>query len=114
MASCSPVNAAESVGIRRFEMVNLGKELAHLRRMGPTELRAKHLDVFGEATHTGNKEYLVKRIAWRMQTLAEGDLSERAKRRALELANDADIRRTVPKSPPPARHVAQQTISGEV
>jgi hypothetical protein len=36
--------------------------------------------------------WLVKRIAWRMQALAEGDLSERARRRAAELANDADLR----------------------
>jgi hypothetical protein len=34
---------------------------------------------------------LIKRIAWRMQALAEGDQSQRARRRATELARDADV-----------------------
>ena len=37
------------------------------------------------------------RIAWRMQANAEGGLSERALRRAEELANDADVRLTPPR-----------------
>ena len=39
---------------------------------------------------------MIKRIAWRLQALAEGDLSERARRRAAELANDADLRLNPP------------------
>jgi hypothetical protein len=35
---------------------------------------------------------LMRKIAWRIQANAEGDLSERARRRAAELADDADIR----------------------
>ena len=42
--------------------------------------------------------HLIRKIAWRMQALAEGDLSERARRRAEELANDADVRVMPPKS----------------
>jgi Protein of unknown function (DUF2924) len=42
---------------------------------------------------------LVKRIAWRLQVLAEGDLSQRARQRAAELANDADLRLLPPKLP---------------
>jgi hypothetical protein len=95
-------------------MKNIGKVLADLQRMGPAELRNKHLEVFGEATRTGNKEYLIKRIGWRLQAQAEGDLSERAKRRAAELGNDADIRMTVPKSPSPSVRVGQQTATGRL
>ena len=47
--------------------------------------------MFGESTKTGNRTHLIKRIAWRLQALAEGDLSERARRLALEIANDADL-----------------------
>ncbi|HYE19060.1 MAG TPA: DUF2924 domain-containing protein [Tepidisphaeraceae bacterium] len=43
------------------------------------------------------KDFLFKRIAWRIQSLAEGGLSERARRRAEELARDADVRTTVPR-----------------
>jgi hypothetical protein len=41
--------------------------------------------------------HLIRKIAWRMQALAEGDLSERARQRAAELARDADVRVRPPK-----------------
>ena len=78
-------------------MMNVAKEVAALGRMTVSELRSKHIDAFGEPTRTGNREYLVKRITWRLQANAHGDLSTRARRRAEELANDADLRTTAPK-----------------
>ena len=80
--------------------LNVGKELAALSRMSVDALRARYADVFGEPTNGRHKQWLVKRIIWRLQSLAEGDLTERARRRAAELANDADLRRKAPKSPP--------------
>src|SRR5262249_27960025 len=77
---------------------NISRELAALRRLSPRELRARYAEVFGEATAANNKAWLVKRIAWRLQALAEGDLSERARRRAAELANDAYLRTTPPRA----------------
>ena len=74
-------------------MDNLPRELARLERMTVKELRRRYLEVFGEETPAQNKVWLVRRIAWRLQSLAEGGLSERAQRRAADLANDADIRR---------------------
>jgi len=44
-----------------------------------------------------NRVWLIRRIAWRLQALAEGDLSERARRRAAELACDADLRLLPPR-----------------
>jgi len=76
--------------------LNIGREIAALKRMTVKQLRARHIEVFGEATRSGHKEYLVKRIAWRIQAVAEGGLSERARRRAEELANDADLRTHAP------------------
>lgn len=70
-----------------------------LSRMNMVQLRARYQDVFGELTRSGNREFLTKRIAWRMQSLAEGTLSERARRRAEELARDVDIRTTLPRPP---------------
>lgn len=78
--------------------LNVGKEVAALQRMTVPELRARYAEVFGETTHVRHKAYLVKRIIWRLQATAEGNLSERAKRRAAELANDADLRLTAPKA----------------
>lgn len=89
--------------------LNVGKELAALRRMTVGELRARYAEAFGEPTNGRHKEWLVKRIIWRLQSLAEGDLTERARRRAAELANDADLRRKAPKSPPVASDAATRT-----
>lgn len=79
--------------------MNVGRQIAELRRMTVTQLRQKHLEAFGEPTGSGHKDYLVKRIPWRLQAQAEGDLSERARKRAEQLANDADLRTTAPKHP---------------
>lgn len=75
------------------------QEVQGLSRMTVGELRDKYLEVFGEETRSYHKEFLRKRIAWRIQALAEGDLSERARRRAEELANDADLRTRSPRDP---------------
>ncbi len=76
---------------------NIDKEVASMRRMSIGELREKYADVFQETTNGRNKIWLLKRIAWRMQANVEGDLSERARKRALEIANDADIRMMPPR-----------------
>ena len=80
--------------------VNVAKEVAVLEAMSVGELRAKYAQVFGEETRAGNKCWLMRRIIWRLQALAEGDLSERARKRAAELANDADLRLNPPRSAP--------------
>src|SRR5271156_3813605 len=97
--------------------VNVSQERATLERLTMRELRGKFAELFGETTLAGNRTWLVRRILWRMQALAEGDLSERARRRAAKLANDADLRLVAPppsqpptpaepsSSRPPARSV---------
>jgi hypothetical protein len=72
-------------------------ELAALAQLGVPALRARYRDVFGEATRSGNKAWLVRRIAWRLQAAAYGGLSERARMRAEELARDADVRLQPPR-----------------
>jgi site-specific DNA recombinase len=77
--------------------VSIGRELAALQRHSVPELRRRYADVFGEATPANNRAWLIKRIAWRLQALAEGDLSQRARQRAAELACDADLRLSPPQ-----------------
>ena len=72
------------------------KEVAQLRRMKVSELRARYEEVFGEPTRSGHREFLIRKIAWRLQAMEEGGLTERARRRAGELANDLDIRTRPP------------------
>ena len=74
------------------------QEIAALKKLATKELRRKYAEVFGDATNANNKVWLLKRIAWRLQANAEGGLTERAHKRAAELANDADLRLTLPKA----------------
>jgi len=75
----------------------IAKQIHALQRMTVAELRTKYREVYGDGTRSGNKDWLWKRIAWRIQELSYGGLSERVKQRAAEIASEADIRARVPK-----------------
>jgi hypothetical protein len=77
--------------------LNIVSEMAALQRLSIGQLRQRFAELFGEATAASNRTWLVKRIIWRLQSLAEGDLSQRARRRAEELARDADLRLNAPR-----------------
>lgn len=79
---------------------NIEAAVAALERLTVGQLRQRYAEVFGEPTRSHHKRHLVRRIGWRLQAIREGDLSERAKQRALELARDADLRTTGPRKPP--------------
>lgn len=75
---------------------NVGAILKELNRLTVTQLRERYAEVFGEPSKSFNKQQLLKRVVWRVQALQEGDLSERARARAREIANDADLRLRAP------------------
>ena len=77
---------------------NIAQEIAVLQRMSVAELRDCFAETFGERPRSGHRTWLLLRIAWRKQALASGDLSERARARARELAHDADLRLTPPRT----------------
>ena len=87
---------------------NIVNEVAALEQLSVGQLRQRFAELFGETTKASNRTWLVKRIAWRLQALAEGDLSERARRRAAELAHDADLRLN-----PPQRQTTAPTATPE-
>ena len=72
-------------------------EIENLRRATLADLRSKFRELFHEPTQSRHREHLFRRIAWRLQALAEGDLTERAFRRAQEIARDADLRKVAPR-----------------
>jgi hypothetical protein len=76
--------------------MNVYAEVRTMAKMTMADLKARYADLFGEQTRSCNRNYLVRRIAWRLQARAEGDLSERARKRAAELADDADLRTRAP------------------
>ena len=74
----------------------LQQQLNALHGLTPTQLRAKNHEVWGEPSRSGNTRFLQKRIAWRLQANAEGDLPQRVRQKALTLARDSDLRTTAP------------------
>lgn len=60
----------------------LPEQIEALRHMTTGQLKQKYLQVFGELSRSKHKQFLFRRIAWRVQANAEGGLSERARQRA--------------------------------
>jgi hypothetical protein len=66
----------------------LDEDIDQLRHLTTAQLRLKYQDLFGQASHSNHKNYLFRRVAWRMQALAQGGLSERARRYAQQITQD--------------------------
>src|SRR4051794_25303460 len=79
--------------------LDIPQERAALQALSVRELHQRYAELFLEPTRIGDKPWLIKRLVWRLQALREGDLSERARRRAAELARDADLRLLPPRGP---------------
>ena len=62
-----------------MEAASVWIEIEQLRRATVRELRAKYFDLFGEPSRSNHKQFLFRRVAWRLQALAYGELSEQAR-----------------------------------
>lgn len=61
---------------------NIEKELAVLERMTVGQLQERYVEVFGEPVRSRHRQYLIRRLGWRLQANAEGkvtDMSELAR-----------------------------------
>lgn len=70
------------------ELKDVPTRLAELERMTVSQLAEKFRELYGEPTRARNKPYLQKRLAWRIQELAEGGLPPSALKRIEELGDD--------------------------
>jgi hypothetical protein len=73
------------------------QEIEALRTQKTKALKARYRELFGEESRSSNQAHLFRRIAWRLQAISEGDLSQRARDRAAELAADSDLRLRPPR-----------------
>ncbi len=97
-------------------MQNVAMELAALDQMSTGDLAARYRELHGQPCRTRHRAYLIRKVAWRIQANAEGDLTERARGRATELADDAEIRVMAPKTmicPPQIEMPVEQLPLGE-
>jgi Protein of unknown function (DUF2924) len=72
-------------------MTNMKTEIEHLRRMERTELIERYTEVFGRSPRLRSREFLWKRIAWKIQEQQCGGLSTIAKARLEELIRGLDL-----------------------
>lgn len=79
-------------------MHEIAAQIAALDGMTTGELAEQYEELHGQPCRTRHRAYLIRKVAWRIQANAEGDLSERARRRAAELADDAEVRVMAPKT----------------
>jgi hypothetical protein len=75
----------------------VAREIERLGKLKAKGLQARYRELFGEETRSGNQEHLLRRIAWRLQAKAEGELSARARKRAGELADETALRLRAPR-----------------
>lgn len=75
----------------------LQAEIEGLHHLTTGQLKDRYRELFREESRSNHKQFLVRRIAWRIQANALGGLSERARQRALAIADDADLRIRAPK-----------------
>lgn len=72
--------------------------IEELRGLNVGALKRRYKDLLGSESKSSNRQFLFRRIAWRLQANFEGDLSEPARRRASEIVNNADIRTRAPRA----------------
>jgi hypothetical protein len=83
---------------KRRQNTSMWREIDGMRHQTVGQLKAKYREVFGHESRSNHKQFLVRRIAWRLQANAEGSLSERARQRASDLAEEAELRIRAPES----------------
>ena len=76
---------------------DLETEIQRLRQYKVKELK-RFRELFVEDSTSSNRAHLFRRVAWRVQARGAGELRERAQQRAVELADDAELRRRAPRS----------------
>lgn len=100
--------------------------IARLQTLNVAELRREWTYLFGTQPYTtNNRTFLIKRLTWRINTLLNGGISERAMKRAEEIADESLIRlqmqrfhvipaATVDTTPQPVNTPAKELTPGTI
>jgi hypothetical protein len=60
-------------------MADIATEIDALHRMTTGELADRYQALHGRTARTRHRAYLIRKLAWRIQAIAEGDLTDRAR-----------------------------------
>lgn len=81
-----------------------------LSKLQNRELCSRYAQYYGHPPTSKNRLHLIKKILWAIQRDEHGDISEAAKKRALEIADDRDIKeRFQQKERPSTKHSSTVT-----
>lgn len=77
------------------------------------ELRERFAVCYGHTPTTRNRAHLIKKILWAIQRDTFGDIGEAARKKALAIADDRDVKGRFPKeqSPSSSRKETNRTIN---
>ena len=84
--------AKDQAATARQGLGDISQRLAALYDLSVNELREGFHEAYGFPTRSRNRQYLRKRVAWKIQADADGGLSQRALDRIEELAPLAPVR----------------------
>jgi len=87
------------------------RQLAHLQNMTLKQLREKWIDLYGNNPPEYKKQFLIKRLAYRIQELFYGGLSEQTKSNLKKVAKSDPIA-TISRKIPQARKSQESILSG--
>ena len=73
----------------------LRDQIDELSAMGVAELEQQHLKLFGAEPASAHRQFLFRKIAWRLQADREGGLPEPVRELARSIAKDAPLRNRV-------------------
>lgn len=73
----------------------LRDQIDELSAMSVAELQQEHLKLFGEESASAHRQFLFRKIAWRLQADQDGGLPEPVREIARAIAKDAPLRNRV-------------------
>jgi DUF2924 family protein len=100
-------------GARTAALASVTHQLAELVTMSSRALAQKYLEVLGEPTRSNNRNWMLRKIAWKLQENAAGGLSAKARTRIAEIGDELPLAwrmRQAPLSP----EIADQVATGGI
>jgi hypothetical protein len=83
--------------MKNAENIDLSEIQKELDKLNMRELRSRFASYYTYTPQTRRKAHLVSKILWAIQRDALGDISAQARKTALSIANDRDVRERFPK-----------------
>ena len=86
------------------------RQIHRLRQLTVGELQIEWQKLYGQPTRSRNRACLWKRLAWRLQELQFGGLSDRSRQRIEALAPDGFVRARTPNVAAPVGNPAKPAV----